>query len=216
MELLLGTRPRPHLEPRLLLGVLPQEGFSEVAAFGLEPAGSERWGPPSGWGPPSQQVARGRGSSDSGLQVCPSLGANGRQPGCPCVSLLTVVRSRPWGRQERNPSLNRLVSLDCAPLRVGAPGPGHPKVLPRAARGTVCRRRGQGLCPSVVWGVGGDEHSVGRHSTKTTWARESTQLRPTVRESCGAALRLFRLGCCRHSGYIREQSADLPAQLVQF
>lgn len=68
----------------------------------------------------------------------PFLSTREGQPGFLSVSALIAVHHILWGWQERILSPSRLVSLDCAPLRVKAPGrlvPYHEvvAVLPRTA-----------------------------------------------------------------------------------
>lgn len=184
-ELLLGTRLRPCLEPRLLLGVLTQEGFSEVAAFGLGPSGGGVGAPLSAHGWRIRELRQW----PSGLPLSGRLGKAARMsPILPadCCSRWTLgpARAHPVAQPpgESGP-------------RASACGSAWPAGTQRSrgssAQGGSANRpqtRGRGLCPSVLWGVGGDEPCTLREGIRRRSPQGQERARSTAprrRGNCG-------------------------------
>lgn len=183
-ELLLGTRLRPCLEPRLLLGVLTQEGFSEVAAFGLGPSGGVVGAPLSAHGWRIRELRQW----PSGLPLSGRLGKAARMSPClpaDCCSRWTL------GPARAHPVAQPPGEFGPAPLRVGAPGPLAPKGRSSSAQGGSANRpqtRGRGLCPSVLRSVGGDEPCTLREGIRRRSPQGQERARSTAprrRGNCG-------------------------------
>lgn len=187
-----------------------------MAAFGLGPSGGGVGAPLSAHGWRIRELRQW----PSGLPLPGRLGKAARMSPClpaDCCSRWTL-----------GPARAHLIAqppgeFGPAPLRVGAPGPLAPKGRSSSAQGGSANRpqtRGRGLCPSVLRSVGGDEPCTLREGIRRRSPQGQERARSTAPDAAGIVggrpqTLSSRSGCCRHLGYIREQSADRPARSVQ-